>query len=292
MINALTVDVEDYFHVQAFADVIRPGDWLRYPLRVESNTYRVLEIFARRGVRATFFILGWVAEHCPILIRDIFSAGHEIGSHGYGHQMIGRGKAKEFREDVRRSKAIIQECLGVEVKSFRAPSYSITADTLWALDILGEEGFERDSSIFPVIHDQYGVPDAPRFPHYRILRDGKRIVEFPPSTFRVSGINFPVAGGGYLRLLPYGVTTWAIHRINEQEAQPAMVYLHPWEIDPEQPRITFAPWRSRFRHYQNLQSTEDKLIRLLDDFSWASMSEVLSSSLGSANCEYEVGDGL
>ena len=291
MINALTVDVEDYFQVQAFADVIRPGDWSRYPIRVEHNTYRVLEIFARRGIRATFFILGWVAKHCPTLIRDIFNAGHEIGSHGYGHQMIGRGNEKDFREDIRRSKSIIEERLGVEVKSFRAPSYSITTGTLWALEILSEEGFERDSSIFPVVHDYYGVPDAPRFPHYRSLRGGKQIAEFPPSTLRAYGINVPVAGGGYLRLLPYLVTAWAIRRINEKEAQPAMVYVHPWEIDLEQPRIA-ACWRSRLRHYQNLQSTEEKLTRLLDDFSWAPMSEVLTSSLRGANSNGEVGDGL
>jgi polysaccharide deacetylase family protein (PEP-CTERM system associated) len=291
VINALTVDVEDYFQVQAFADVIRPADWSRYPIRVEHNTYRVLEIFARRGIRATFFILGWVAKHCPTLIRDIFNAGHEIGSHGYGHQMIGRGNEKDFREDIRRSKSIIEERLGVEVKSFRAPSYSITTGTLWALEILSEEGFERDSSIFPVVHDYYGVPDAPRFPHYRSLRGGKQIAEFPPSTLRAYGINVPVAGGGYLRLLPYLVTAWAIRRINEKEAQPAMVYVHPWEIDPEQPRIA-ACWRSRLRHYQNLQSTEEKLTRLLDDFSWAPMSEVLTSSLRGANSKGEVGDGL
>jgi polysaccharide deacetylase family protein (PEP-CTERM system associated) len=291
VINALTIDVEDYFHVQAFADVISPTDWCHYPMRVENNTYRLLELLERRCIHATFFILGWVAERCPGLVRDIFKGGHEIGSHGYSHQMISRGDEKSFRRDISRAKSILEDQIGSKVKGYRAPSYSITSNTLWALQVLGELGFEYDSSIFPVRHDYYGIPDAPRFPHYRFLRDGGRLLEFPPSTLRAYGMNLPVAGGGYLRLLPYGVTAWAIRRINEKETQPALVYLHPWEIDPEQPRVA-APWRSRVRHYQNLRSTEEKLTRLLDDFSWASMTEVLSSSLSSANSREEVGDGL
>lgn len=291
MINALTVDVEDYFHVQAFADVIRPKDWPRYPIRVENNTHRLLEILESYKVRATFFVLGWVAQHCPTLIREVSKAGHEVGSHGYGHQMIGRGNQKDFREDVRRSKSMIEDKIGLEVTSYRAPSYSITSRTLWALEILKEEGIQFDSSIFPIVHDQYGIPNSPRFPHYQFLEGGNRIAEFPPSTLRAYGMNFPVAGGGYLRLFPYSLTAWAIRRINEKEVQPAMVYLHPWEIDPEQPRVP-SPWRSRFRHYQNLHSTEEKLTRLLDDFTWAPMSEVLSSSLGDANLNNEVGNGL
>ena len=291
MINALTIDVEDYFHVQAFAGVISPTDWCHYPMRVENNTYRLLELLERRCIHATFFILGWVAERCPGLVRDIFNCGHEIGSHGYSHQMISRGDQESFRGDISRAKSILEDQIGSKVKCYRAPSYSITSNTLWALQILGELGFEYDSSIFPVRHDYYGIPDAPRFPHYRFLRDGGRLLEFPPSTLRAYGINLPVAGGGYLRLLPYGVTAWAIRRINEKEAQPALVYLHPWEIDPEQPRVA-APWRSRVRHYQNLRSTEEKLRRLLDDFSWASMTEVLSLSLSNASSQDEVGDGL
>ena len=291
MINALTVDVEDYYQVQAFADVIRPLEWHRYPSRVEKNTYRLLDIFQRRGVRATFFILGWVAERCPDLVRDIFKAGHEIGSHGYSHQRIDRGNEKIFREDIQRAKSILEEQLSIGIRCYRAPSYSITAKTLWALDVLADLGFDRDSSIFPVHHDTYGIPDAPRFPHFRVVRDGSRILEFPPSTLASFGVNLPVAGGGYFRLFPYGLTAWAIHRINENEAQPAMVYLHPWEIDPEQPRIA-ASWRSRFRHYQNLESTEKKLLRLLEDFSWAPMSEVLALSLNREDLKDEVGHGL
>ena len=291
MVNALTVDVEDYFHVQAFADVISPSEWGRYPLRVETNTYRLLEMFGSRAIRATFFILGWVAEHSPKLVSDIFKAGHEIGCHGYSHRMIGRSEQHEFREDIRRAKSVTEDIIGNPIRCYRAPSYSITSQTLWALDELQKAGFDSDSSIFPVVHDHYGIPNAPRFPHYRSLGESRRIVEFPPSTLRVFGSNLPVAGGGYFRLLPYSVTAWAIRHINEIESQPAMFYLHPWEIDPDQPRIA-AAWRSRFRHYQNLHSTEAKLNQLLDGFSWASMSDVLARSLGSAISHAEVSHGL
>ena len=278
MVNALTVDVEDYFHVEAFADVISPTQWSRLPMRVEKNTRRILEMLNRRGIRATFFVLGWVAERCPELIREISAEGHEIGCHGFSHRTIRRDEQAEFFIDVMRAKITLEDVAGIAVKSYRAPSYSVTAATLWALEILNEVGIQFDSSIFPIIHDQYGIPDAPRFPHYRRLGEGRRIVEFPPSTLAACGVNFPVAGGGYFRLLPYRITAWAIHRINEIESQPAMFYLHPWELDPEQPRIS-APWRSRFRHYQNLWSTEEKFSRLLDEFAWAPMSEVVTVAL-------------
>ena len=276
MLNALTIDVEDYFQVQAFADVISPNQWGRYPRRVERNTYRLLELLERSRARATFFILGWVAEQCPALVRDIFNAGHEIGSHGYGHQMITYGDQKKFRSDVSRATSVLEDKISAKLRCFRAPSYSITAKTLWALEILAELGFEYDSSIFPVHHDFYGIPNAPRFLHYRLLSTGARLLEFPPSTVRISANNFPVGGGGYFRLLPYNFTAWAIRRINQRENQPALVYLHPWEIDPDQPRIA-GGWRSRFRHYQNLKTTETKLSRLLDEFSWAPISETVSS---------------
>ena len=275
MLNALTIDVEDYFHVQAFADVISSAHWDEYPVRVERNTFRLLELLGRRNVQATFFILGWVADRCPALVRAIVDSGHEIGSHGYGHQMLTRGSQANFRADLTRAKSAIEDQTGSRVTCFRAPSYSITSKTLWALEILGEFGFEYDSSIFPIRHDYYGIPDAPRFPHYWSLKSGARLLEFPPSTVRILGINVPIAGGGYLRLLPYKVTAWAIRHLNQKEDQPAMVYLHPWEIDPDQPRLV-ASWSSRFRQYQNLQTTEKKLTRLLDDFSWAPMSKVLS----------------
>ena len=275
MLNALTIDVEDYFHVQAFADVISSAHWDEYPVRVERNTFRLLEILGRRNVKATFFILGWVADRCPALVRAIVDSGHEIGSHGYGHRMLTRGSQASFREGIIRAKSTIEDKTASRVTCFRAPSYSITSKTLWALEILAEFGFEYDSSIFPIRHDYYGIPDAPRFPHYWSLQSGARLLEFPPSTVRILGINVPIAGGGYLRLLPYKVTAWAIRRLNQKEDQPAMVYLHPWEIDPDQPRLA-ASWRSRFRQYQNLQTTEKKLTCLLDDFSWAPMSKVLS----------------
>jgi polysaccharide deacetylase family protein (PEP-CTERM system associated) len=274
-LNAMTVDVEDYFHVQAFAKVIGRGDWERYPSRVERNTLRLLEIFARIEVRATFFVLGWVAERFPGLVQAIGKAGHRIGCHGYGHQMISGSSERVFRNDLRRAKQILEDIAGIPITSFRAPSYSITAKTLWAFEVLGEEGFEYDSSIFPVVHDNYGIPDAPRFPYVKRLQCGRQIREFPPSTLRLLGSNIPVAGGGYLRLFPYKITAWAIRHLNQVERQPAMVYLHPWEIDPDQPRIA-ASWLSRFRHYNNLDSTETKCLKLLDDFAWAPMEEVLA----------------
>jgi len=278
MLNALTVDVEDYFHVQAFASVIRRDDWDAYPCRVERNTLRLLELFASRRVQATFFVLGWVAERCPRLVEAIRKAGHRIACHGYAHRVIYEGSESDFRNDVRRAKKTIEDITGIPVTSFRAPSYSITTRTLWALEILGEEGFEYDSSIFPIVHDTYGIPGAPRFPYVKALRSGRQIKEFPPSTLRIFRRNIPVAGGGYLRLFPYTITAWAIRRLNDTEHQPAMVYLHPWEIDPEQPRIS-ASWLSRFRHYQNLDSTQTKCEKLLDEFSWAPMEDVLARSL-------------
>lgn len=279
--NALTIDVEDYFQVQAFADVVAPGDWESYPLRVEHNTLRLLELLGRHGVRATFFVLGWVAERCPTLIKRIYKSGHEIGCHGYAHRVIYSGNVQDFRKDVRRAKRVIEDAAGVRVKSYRAPSYSIISATLWALEILAEEGFEYDSSIFPIVHDTYGIPGASRFPHIKELKCGRELKEFPPSTIRLWGMNWPVAGGGYLRLFPYQITAWAIRRINEIERQPAMVYLHPWEFDPDQPRIA-APWLSRFRHYQNLSTTEKKCARLLEEFSWAPMEELLSTNENTA----------
>lgn len=275
MLNALTVDVEDYYHVQAFASVIDISQWEGYPSRVEKNTMHVLDLFDAHRICATFFVLGWVAQRCPGLVRRIFAGGHKIGCHSYNHRLIYGSTAEDFRADLRRAKKTIEDITGVTVTSFRAPSYSITAPTLWALEVLGEEGFEYDSSIFPVVHDKYGIRNAPRFPHIRNLACGRQIKEFPPSTLRVLGSNIPVAGGGYLRLFPYSFTSWAIRHLNDVERQPAMVYLHPWELDPDQPRIA-ASWLSRFRHYQNLHSTETKCQKLLAEYAWAPMEEVFS----------------
>jgi len=271
--NAMTVDVEDYFHVHAFSDVVAPADWDNYPSRVETNTFRILDMLARYGVTATFFVLGWVAKKFPKLACEIYSAGHRVGCHSFAHRVIYAGSSDDFRRDLKFAKAALEDAIGVPVRSYRAPSYSITSATVWALEILAEEGFLYDSSIFPVIHDNYGIPRAPRFPYLHSLRGGQCLREFPPSTVRLIGVNFPVAGGGYLRLVPYSLTAWAVHHINQAEGQPAMVYVHPWEFDPEQPRIP-AAWRSRFRHYQNLESTQEKYRRLLEDFSWGPMEQV------------------
>ena len=269
--NALTVDVEDYFHVEAFASAILPADWSMYTPRVENNVERVLELFNRYQTKATFFILGWVAEKFPRLTRQIADAGHEIGCHGFFHQHIRRQSPEQFREDVRCARQLLMEQTSMPVYCYRAPSFSITNETLWALDILAQEGFRIDSSIFPARHDLYGIPDAPRFPYRQ-----NGLIEFPPTTIHKANISVGAAGGGYLRLFPYAFTRWAIRRINESEGQPAMVYFHPWEIDPDQPRIT-APLKSRLRHYTNLGKMHYKIERLLKDFMFSTVSDVCSA---------------
>lgn len=273
MLNALTVDVEDYFQVEAFASVVRRQDWDAYPLRVEKNVDRVLELFAQSGVRATFFVLGWVAQRLPHLVRRIAAAGHEIGSHGRAHLRVDLQQPDEFCADLREARESLEEQAQQPVRSYRAPSFSITRKTLWAFEALAAEGFQIDSSVFPVHHDIYGIPDAPRFPHWRRTTGGRSVFEFPPSTIRLAGQNWGVGGGGYLRFAPYRFTRWALRRINQREAQPALVYFHPWELDLDQPRIE-APWRSRLRHYTNLGTMERKVTRLLRDFPFSSLSEV------------------
>jgi polysaccharide deacetylase family protein (PEP-CTERM system associated) len=275
MLNVLTIDVEDYFHVAAFARHIDPSTWDSYPLRVEKNTERILDLLGQREVKATFFVLGWVAERCPDLVKRIQRMGHEIGCHSYAHQAIYDGTYEDFERDLQRAKSIIENITGRALKSYRAPSFSITCRTLWALGVLAEYGFKYDSSIFPIAHDLYGIPGAPRFPYLKTFDAEHSIREFPPSTLRFFGVNVPVGGGGYLRLLPYSWTASAVRRLNETEKQPAMFYLHPWEIDAAQPRIP-ATWRSQFRHYQNLDSMETKLTKLLENFSLATMEEVLT----------------
>lgn len=268
MMNALSVDVEDYFHVEAFASRISPENWPSHELRVEKNVDLILEILEKYRATATFFILGWVAESVPQLVRRIADAGHEIGCHGHGHQHIRKQDPEPFRQDVRRARKYLMDLIQQPVYCYRAPSFSITKSTLWALDILAEEGFTVDSSIFPVRHDLYGIPDSDRFPHRR-----NGILEFPPTTIRLANNNIGIAGGGYLRLLPYGITRWAIREVNVKENQPAMVYFHPWELDPGQPRIG-APLRSRLRHYTNLKGMQRKIERLLQDFRFSTVSEV------------------
>lgn len=279
MLNALTIDVEDYFQVNAFVRHVRRDEWDRYPLRVGQNTARILELLDEYGIRATFFVLGWVAERVPGLVKEIHAKGHEIACHGYGHDLIYSIGPDAFRADIRRSKQILEDQCGQRVQGYRAPSYSVTGRSLWALDILIEEGFSYDSSIFPVYHDTYGVPDAPRFPHV-ISRPAGSISEFPLTTYPLrlgkKEYRLPIAGGGYLRLFPAELIRRGIESINQQEKQPAVLYFHPWEIDPEQPRIK-AGLKSRFRHYLNLDKTEGKLKHLIQNLRFGPMGHVLEN---------------
>jgi polysaccharide deacetylase family protein (PEP-CTERM system associated) len=271
MRNALTVDVEEHFQVAAFEGQIGRDDWDGHASRVFANTARVLDLFASKGVKGTFFVLGWVAERNPDLVRRIVAEGHELASHGYDHTRVIHMDAECFREDVTRTRRILEDLGGVAVRGYRAPSYSIGARNLWALDVLQETGHVYSSSIYPIRHDLYGMPEAPRFA-FR-TRPGA-ILEIPVTTVEVGGRNLPAGGGGYFRLLPYPAFRWALKRVNERDGQPGMFYFHPWEVDPAQPRIDGAPLRSRFRHYLNLDAMEARLTRLLSDFSWGRMDEV------------------
>jgi len=275
--NALTIDVEDYFHVNAFKNYINADQWDNYPVRVKDNTLIILDLLDEFSVKATFFVLGWVADRCPSVVREIKEKGHEIACHGYAHELIYNISPERFREDIRRSKALLEDISGAGVHGYRAPTYSITKNSLWALDILIEEGFLYDSSIFPIYHDTYGIPDSNRFFH-ALKRPSGTIKEFPLSTFQFSIGDFkyrmPVAGGGYLRLFPEWILRKSIHYINTSEGQPVVIYFHPWEIDHEQPRIQ-AGFRSRFRHYTNLDKTANRIRNLLLSFRFAPMKEVL-----------------
>jgi polysaccharide deacetylase family protein (PEP-CTERM system associated) len=277
MINALTFDVEEYFHAEAFASVVRPEEWPSLESRVVGTTERLLDLLDETGTSATFFVLGWVAERHGGLVRAIQTRGHEIASHGYGHEMITRLNRAQFAEDVRRGKAAVEDVTGTAVIGYRAPTFSVVRGTLWSLEVLAEAGFRYDSSIFPIVHDRYGMPDATRFPHRLAAGPGVEIGEFPLSTISWLGWRFPVAGGGYFRLLPYAFTHRAVRHLNEREGQPAIVYLHPWEIDPAQPRLP-AGWLSRFRHSVNTRTTESKIHHLLRDFRFAPVRDVLTGS--------------
>ena len=269
--NALTIDVEDYFQVAAFEQSIARKQWDSIESRVALATGRALDLFAAHGKTATFFVLGWVAERNHALVRRIVAEGHELASHGYEHTMIHQMTPAQFREEVTRVRKLLEDISGVAVRGFRAPSFSIDSRNLWALDILGETGHVYSSSIYPIHHDLYGMPDAPRFP-FR-LRPGA-ILEIPVTTIRLGGRNFPCGGGGYFRLLPYFAFRWMLKRVNQSDRQPGVFYFHPWELDPDQPRITHAPFKSRFRHYRNLDATHARLARLLTDFEWGRMDEV------------------
>lgn len=272
-LNAMTVDVEDWFQVSAFASTISRSQWQSMELRVERNTDRILEIFDDHSVKATFFVLGWVAERCGSIVRKIGEAGHEVACHGYSHRLVYEQSPEEFLEETKRAKGTIEDQAQRSIRGYRAASYSIIRESLWALDILRDCGFVYDSSIFPVRHDRYGIPDALQWPHEIETPQGGRLVEFPLTTAKIAGIRLPVAGGGYFRIYPYWLTRFGLRKVNRL-GRPCIFYLHPWEIDVEQPKVQ-ASWLSRFRHYHNLEKSESRLGRLLEDFRFSRVDTVL-----------------
>jgi polysaccharide deacetylase family protein (PEP-CTERM system associated) len=276
IVNAFTIDVEDYFQVSALAPSVSRESWPTRELRVERNMDLILGLLAERKVRGTFFVLGWVAERVPELVRKIAGAGHEVACHGYSHLLIYNQTQQEFREETTRSKRFLEDLLGVAVTGYRAASFSITQRSLWALDVLIDSGFEYDSSVFPIVHDRYGIPGAKREPHVLTAPSKRTIVEFPMSAAYFAGVQVPVSGGGYFRLLPYPVTRWGLKQINEQRQLPFTFYLHPWEFDPGQPKVEVG-FVSRFRHYTNLDQTEPRVKQLLQDFRFSTMRDVLES---------------
>lgn len=280
IVNVLTIDVEEYFHPNAMDEAVAPEQWDALPHRVEANTHHVLDLLSEYGVHATFFVLGWVAQRWPQLVRQIAQRGHEVACHGYAHRLVYKLGPAGFRADVARGKGVLEDCLGTPVAGFRAASYSIVASTEWALDILIEEGFQYDSSIFPIRHDIYGIPGFSRFA-VLIQREAGEILEIPPSTVRLLGRNWPVAGGGYFRLLPYPITSRCIRRINVSDGQPALVYIHPWELDLHQPRLR-AKAISSFRQYLNLRKTEPRLRRLLHEFRFGPIAEAIRLPVSAA----------
>ncbi|MBA6376043.1 DUF3473 domain-containing protein, partial [Colwellia sp. BRX8-2] len=271
----MTVDVEDYFHVSAFENTIAKTDWEKTPLRVEHNTYRLLELFEKHNVKSTFFTLGWVAERCPNLIKAIVDQGHELASHGYAHQRITEMSKDDFVTDVVKSKNILEQLSGTEVIGYRAPSFSLNDTNTWVYEKLIELGFQYSSSTYPIQHDLYGVPNWPRFIHERSESfDEQKIIEIPIPTLRKNNINTGIGGGGYFRLYPYWLSKKRIDTFHQQEQKPYSFYFHPWEIDPDQPRVKDAPLKSKFRHYINLSRMEGKLERLLKDYKWNTMKSV------------------
>lgn len=276
ILNALTVDVEDYFHVSAFERCVPRADWDRYPTRVVANTQRMLRHLERAGVHGTFFVLGWVARQFPALIREIADRGHQIGCHSYWHRLVYDMTPEEFRQDLRQARDVLQEITGTPVVAYRAPSWSITRKSMWALDILAEEGFRQDSSIFPIHHDRYGIPNAPRLPHRR-----HGLWEFPPSVFRLGPCNLPLSGGGYFRFFPLSWTIACARALNRR-GKPYLFYIHPWEFDPDQPRLN-GSWLSRWRHYRNLSETDARFQELLRQVRFGTMSEVLRNAQDEPN---------
>jgi len=278
MVNAMTVDVEDYFQVSAFEPYIERSTWDSFDCRVEANMDRILELFDQRSVKGTFFTLGWIAERYPSMTRRITEEGHEIASHGSEHVMVTRQTPEQFKVDLSTSREILEQTCGEQVRGFRAPSYSINQTNLWAHDVMLECGYTYSSSIAPIKHDLYGMPDAPRFAHYRHCGEsGEELLEIPITTVKVGERNVPCGGGGWFRLYPYSLTRWALNKVNAQDRESAVFYIHPWEIDPQQPRQNQADWKTRFRHYVNLGSTFSKVDKLLKDFAWNRMDRIFES---------------
>ena len=274
--NAMTVDVEDYFQVSAFDNTISRDDWGNMPARLPRNIDKILELFDETGTKGTFFTLGWVCEKFPQVVRDIAAAGHEIASHGFEHSRVGTFSQDDFRADVEGTRKRLEDVSGVPVIGYRAPSFSIGQETLWAHDVLAEAGYTYSSSVFPIQHDHYGLPEAPRFP-FRSSDTG--VLEIPMSSLSLMGRNWPCAGGGYFRLLPLTYSKWAVRRINVKEQMPAVFYFHPWELDPDQPKVKGVSGKARFRHYVNLGKFESRLSQMLQDFEWDRMDRIF---LGSA----------
>jgi len=270
IVNALTVDVEDYFQVSAFEPHIARSDWDTLPCRVEANVDRILGLLDDHGAHATFFTLGWVAERYPSLVRRVADAGHEVASHGSAHRRAHEQPRDEFEDDIARAKALLEDVTGMPVQGYRAPSFSVGPSNAWAFDCIASAGYRYSSSVYPIRHDHYGAPQSPRFPHE--VTPG--LIELPVATVRMLNSNWPAGGGGYFRLLPYEVSRWSIARINSVDRQPAMFYFHPWELDPGQPRVAGVSAKTRFRHYLNLGRTEARLTRLLRDFRWDRVDRV------------------
>ena len=270
IVNALTIDVEDYFQVSAFSGHVQRSSWESQPCRVEANIDRILTLLSGANVRATFFTLGWIADRYPEMIRRIFEGGHELASHGYDHHRATEQGYGAFLADIRLAKAVLEDVSGSEIKGYRAPSFSIGRRNTWAFDCIADAGYRYSSSVYPIRHDHYGMPDAPRFAHE--ARTG--LLEIPVATVRLLKSNWPAGGGGYFRLLPYCMSRWSIRRVNGVDRQPAMFYFHPWELDPDQPRIMGPGFKTRFRHYLNLRRMAPRLGRLLDDFRWDRVDRV------------------
>lgn len=268
----MTVDVEDYFQVSAFENIITRKDWDTHPHRVEQNTHKVLDIFSAKGIKATFFTLGWVAERYPGVVKRIVEEGHELASHGYYHIRVVNQTPAEFFEDICKTKSLLEDLSGIEVRGYRAASYSIGESNLWAFQELERAGYQYSSSVYPIKHDLYGMPDAPRFKFHP--NDPNGILEIPVSTLKVLGKTLPCGGGGFFRFYPYGFSKWALKRMNDSEGQSGMFYFHPWEVDPDQPYQELASRKAKFRHYLNLDKMAGRLERLIDDFSWGRMDEI------------------